>query len=466
MIAYYARVSSAEQAENGYSIEEQKERMEKYCDAMGWSSRQNYTDPGFTGATIDRPAMQRLIKDVKAGKIEKVLVYKLDRLSRSQKDTLYLIEDVFLANGCDFVSMSENFDTSSPFGRAMIGILAVFAQLEREQIKERMMMGKQARAKQGKFNGSACPPIGYDYDSEIGELVVNPFESIQIVKIFEMFSQGKSVKSIADKLNDDGYTHKYGTWNDVSVRRVLTRKTYIGYNYSKGEWYKAEHEPIVSKEIFDSVQTIVERIHLEELAHGRRRGKANSYLGGYLYCAQCGNRYSKKSTDHSKWVYYACNSRYKRKMLAKGRVCHNKTWHLSELEELVFGEMRKLALEENQPSKHTDNRPKSIEKKLSEIDKQVERLIDLYASGNGSQDKIQAKIKALNEQRTTLNHELGQIIEEEKDRMSRADIVKAANSLDAVLDHGDYDEIRAVIGALIDKIEIDNDNVTIYWTFS
>ena len=148
-VALLARVSTQEQAINGHSIGEQIERMHKYCDAMGWTVYKEYTDAGYSGANTDRPALQRMIRDIKAGKINKVLVYKLDRLSRSQKDTLYLIEDVFLANNTDFVSMSENFDTSTPFGRAMIGILAVFAQLEREQIKERMQMGKEARAKEG-----------------------------------------------------------------------------------------------------------------------------------------------------------------------------------------------------------------------------------------------------------------------------------------------------------------------------
>ena len=135
MIACYTRVSTDAQLEQGHSIPEQKDRLEKYCSAMGWNEYKHYTDGGFTGANINRPALQNLIKDVKAGKIEKVIVYKLDRLSRSQKDTLYLIEDVFLRNNADFISLSENFDTSSPFGKALIGILAVFAQLEREQIK-------------------------------------------------------------------------------------------------------------------------------------------------------------------------------------------------------------------------------------------------------------------------------------------------------------------------------------------
>ena len=141
-VAIYIRVSTQEQAQEGYSVEQQTERLTAYCKAKDWPIVDIYIDPGFSGANIQRPALQRLFSDIKAGKVDCVLVYKLDRLSRSQKDTLYMIEDVFLAKSVDFVSMQENFDTSTPFGRAMIGILSVFAQLEREQIKERMSMGR------------------------------------------------------------------------------------------------------------------------------------------------------------------------------------------------------------------------------------------------------------------------------------------------------------------------------------
>ena len=120
---------------------------------MGWTVYKVYTDPGYSGASLNRPALQSLIKASQRHSFHKVVVYKLDRLSRSQRDTLTLLEEVFNANGVDFVSMNENFDTSTPFGRATIGILAVFAQLEREQIKERMVMGKDARAKSGKWMG-------------------------------------------------------------------------------------------------------------------------------------------------------------------------------------------------------------------------------------------------------------------------------------------------------------------------
>ena len=120
MTGIYVRVSTQEQSLNGHSISEQIDRLTKYCEAMKWEIYKVYTDPGFSGATTDRPGLQNMLSDIRAGKVNKVIVYKLDRLSRSQKDTLNLIEDSFLAYNCDFVSMSENFDTSTPFGTAIL----------------------------------------------------------------------------------------------------------------------------------------------------------------------------------------------------------------------------------------------------------------------------------------------------------------------------------------------------------
>ncbi|MEQ8187163.1 MAG: recombinase family protein [Candidatus Eremiobacterota bacterium] len=129
----------------------QKEKLINYCKAREWIISDIYIDPGYSGSNINRPAIQKLITEIKNFDI--VLVYKLDRLSRSQKDTLHLIEDVFLNNKVDFVSLSEAFDTFTPFGRASIGILSVFAQLERENIKEWSKLGKKERAKNGLFHG-------------------------------------------------------------------------------------------------------------------------------------------------------------------------------------------------------------------------------------------------------------------------------------------------------------------------
>jgi site-specific DNA recombinase len=122
-VGLYPRVSGHEQEDN-YSIPDQIDRMKKYCESRDWMVHKIYTDSGYSGSNMDRPGLQDMIRDVQSGKLDMVLVYKLDRLSRSQKETLFLIEEVFQKNKVAFTSITENFDTSTPFGMAMVGILA------------------------------------------------------------------------------------------------------------------------------------------------------------------------------------------------------------------------------------------------------------------------------------------------------------------------------------------------------
>lgn len=142
-VAGYIRVSSEEQTEN-YSIPEQQDIIESYCKVRSWNLIKCYIDGGYTGANTERPALNEFLE--KAGSYDAVVVYKIDRFSRSQKDMLNMIE-ILKEKGCKFVSVQENFDTSTPLGMLMLGILAAFAQLEREQIKERMSLGRKGRTK-------------------------------------------------------------------------------------------------------------------------------------------------------------------------------------------------------------------------------------------------------------------------------------------------------------------------------
>ena len=176
--ALYLRVSTEAQADEGYSLAAQAEKLEAYCRMKGIGAFRRYVDGGFSGSNLTRPAVTELIEAIRGGAVERVVVYKLDRLSRSQKDTLYLIEDVFLPNGVDFVSINENIDTGSPYGRAMIGILSAFAQLERENIFLRTRMGMVERVKQGYWPGGGKVPFGYDYDAAQGMRVLRLIENM------------------------------------------------------------------------------------------------------------------------------------------------------------------------------------------------------------------------------------------------------------------------------------------------
>ena len=458
----YVRVSTQEQAQEGYSIGEQTERLQKYCSAMDWTVYKVYTDPGYSGGSMDRPALQQLIQDVKQHRINRVVVYKLDRLSRSQKDTLTLIEDVFNRNCADFVSMMENFDTSTPFGRAAIGILAVFAQLEREQIKERMIMGKSAKAKTGAWMGSSVSPIGYDYID--GKLQINEYEKMQVLKIYEMFLSGYSIRKIANTLNNAGYYHKSGPWQGKTIKTVLCNRIYIGEVYFQNQYNKGIHESIISEEDFaKSVHQL--KIVKEKYGKNIRAGKATSYLAGLLFCSRCGAKYH-RITDKN-WSYYKCDSRHKKCAITiKDPNCKNKSWRMNDLDSLVFDQIRQLNLDPNyingSGSNTIENRSDLIQAELNKIDHQISRTMDMYTLDQVPFDMLQEKLHGLTQQKKALLKEQESIDDQIH---SISDAHKMIESFDQVLERGSFEEIRQVLISLIDRIMIDGEDVTIHWNF-
>ena len=449
MIALYSRVSTAEQATEGYSIGEQTERMTKYCEAMGWRDFHHYSDPGFSGGNTDRPALQSLLRDVRSGLVSKVVVYKLDRLSRSQKDTLELIEDEFLANGVDFVSMSERFDTSTPFGRAIIGILAVFAQLEREQIKERTHLGRESRAKQGKYHGGGAAPIGYDYVN--GELLVNEFEAWQVQEIHRLYQSGMSMRGIAKDLRARGIAHRSGNWSETMIRKVLGSDLYTGVITFAGEKHRGTHTPIITEDTLRATQR-----RLFSTPSTTYQGR-KTLLGGLLWCRRCGARYAahQSTTGGKTYRYYSCQSRTKSHLGSVRGECDNRYWRVEELEALVLGEIKKLALDPTAAAPTDHRRDDLIKKEISRLEAQRSRLIDLYGVGDITIDEVQERILPLTEQRKRLEAEL----------VTPVDVPAILSDFAAVCDAADTDQLRSIIQALIERIEIDGDDVIIRWRF-
>ena len=467
MIALYARVSTREQVENGHSIDEQNDRLEKYCLALGWKDYKFYTDAGYSGANTDRPALKKLVKDVQEHKVDKFIVYKLDRLSRSQKDTLWLIEDVILENDCDFISIMENFDTSSPFGRAMIGILSVFAQLEREQIKERMAMGREGRAKEGKFSCGGMVPIGYNYID--GFLQIDEYEAMQLREAHQMFQSGFPLKVIARTFKEKGYSHKYGLWNEVRIRRCLKSDLYIGKVHYKTKIFQGLQEPIIDIETYNKTLSL-----FEARDFSKHNNKGNLYyLTGLIYCKHCGARFT--SAVHTwkgkKYKYYICHSKRKSNLnMIKDKDCKNKTWHMEDLDQIIFDEISKLAMDTSHVHEirfqKDDNLEKVeiLKKELQKIDNQRNRLIDLYGLGTFTVDEIQAKIEPLNEKRKSISDEINTL--ESDKSLSEEDAIDYLSKWDDILHNGEFEQVRTLINALIEKIEIDDENVIIHWKFT
>lgn len=482
-VALYVRVSSQEQVD-GYSIGEQTERLQKYADAMGWSIHKVYVDPGYSGGNMDRPGLKEMIKDIEKGNIDTVVVYKLDRLSRSQFDTLYLIEKVFLTNNTDFVSMTENFNTGTPLGRAMIGFLAVFAQLEKDKINERTIMGKEARAKEGKWGGGSSEPIGYRYDKIAGELVINEYEAMQIKEAIELFFKDTPLRTISTIFKEKGYTYrgqsgKISEWEPKRFKYVFASKTYLGYIRYRGEWYKGSHPAIIDEETFERLQKKLAERRETYSKHRRKCEQGHTtYLGGFMYCKQCGARYHKNPwATRAKGVYdyrYSCYSRSKKvQKMIKDRNCKNKNWKIDELDALVFNEIKKLAMDPNYIHELRDNKKRNsdelnkmdiIKNEIKKIDDQISRFMDLYGLGKFTIDQVSGKVDPLNEQKQALEKEL-EGMNATTEQLSEEETITIVNSFADILESGDINAIRSVLETLIYYIDIDGDDVYIHWKF-
>ena len=449
--ACYVRVSTDNQLEN-YSIEEQTDRLQAYCRARDITITEFYTDGGYSGGSINRPALQQMLKDIRSGEINLVIVYKLDRLSRSQKDTLTLIEDHFLANHVDFISVSENFDTSTPFGRAMIGILSVFAQLEKEQITERFMMGKIGRAKNGLFHGGGYAPTGYDYID--GKLIINEYEALQIRELYERFAEGCSIHSCW-KYMQAHYTTKYGAWkSETLVRNILRNRLYTGYITFNHKTYKGIHEPIVSEELFCRVQDIFRHIGKDGDSHKHFPFRASTLLSGLVYCGKCWARYHGEHGNYSCYSRTKADSRY-----VTDPECRNKKWKIGELNSAVIDCITCLHFEETRSDPMVRiPPPKDYSRRLAQIERQISRLIELCQLENIPVPAASEKLDALAAEKNALLAASRKLSDQSANPPKP---IKFCDRLTCLLNNGTLEEKRDCLSHIIDKIVVNDDDIQV-----
>lgn len=461
--AIYIRVSSAEQAEEGYSIQAQTEKLEAYCKARDWNIYNTYTDPGFTGSNTKRPALQELIKSIKKHEIDVVVVYKLDRFTRSQKDCINLLDDIFMPNNCDFVSINENFDTSTPYGRAMIGILSVFAQLERETIRERTVMGRIERAKDGLYSGNTRIPIGYDYVD--GKLIINEYEAMQIREMFELYNSGASAWSIYTLFKEKGYTTKHGPWSGAGViRRLIKSRLYHGELKYKGEHYQGKHEAIISKSIWEKAQATNKLIHENSKGQSKRPFSSSHLLTGLLYCGNCGARMHGKTRSKSEYPVYMCYSFSKQSdKYITNRDCKPHIWQCWEVEEMVFEKIRNLTHNEIKSIIKSNDEPdmKVVKKRITDIDKNLSKLMDLYLMEGISKESIEKKAKQMSEEKELLEKQLT----ESPVKLSAKDVLKIIKDIDIIMKHGTLEDKKSTLALIINKIDVYDTNIEITWNF-
>ena len=449
--AIYIRVSTDAQREEGYSIDAQTEMLTAYCVSKGIKDYDYYIDGGYTGSNIDRPELKRLISDVKSGLIDVVLVYKLDRLSRSQKDTLYLIEDVFNPHGVDFISQNENLDTSTALGRAMLGILSAFAQLERENIRERTRMGMKERVKGGLWMGGGRTPFGYDYDKERGVLVPSK-DADTVRKIYDLYLEGHSTAKIS---------HMLGLKYEKLAIQILMRKSNAGYIVYNGEEYLGKHEPIVSLETYQRAMDFMMERSTSKVSGGR-------YLfTGLIYCGKCGAkmRYQKWGRRHDCKI--VCYSQDKSKPhLVKDADCDNFKHWAGDVESIVTNDLFSFALKQKQiddAETTTQGVLDILKNRYDEESKKLKRLYNLYSEGDNdilleAIEDAQKKLADIQKQITA---------EQERDVLTNKikDVKKTLETLKETWEYMTKQEQKNIVRSCVEKIVITYDEVEVFYKF-
>ncbi|MGO8753168.1 MAG: recombinase family protein [Thermoguttaceae bacterium] len=346
--AVYTRKSTDEGLDSDFnSLDAQREAGEAYVASQrneGWLLLPDrYDDGGFSGGSLERPALQRLLKDIEAGRIDCVVVYKVDRLSRSLLDFSRLVE-ILDRHKVSFVSVTQHFNTTDSMGRLTLNILLSFAQFEREIITERVRDKIAAAKKRGKHCGG-LPPLGYDLVD--GKLVVNPQEAKLVRYIFNGFVKVGSTTLMVSDLNCQGYTTKTWTtregkerkghpWNKFRIYDLLNNRTYLGEVTHKGNIYRGEQSAIIPRDLWDKVHAILAKSQYTRGNHTRARTPA--LLKGLIRCGHCqtsmGITFTRKAARM--YRYYLCAN------ASKGgyEACSVKSVSAGEIEGVVIGRLR------------------------------------------------------------------------------------------------------------------------------
>jgi site-specific DNA recombinase len=345
--AIYTRKSTDEGLNMEFNtLDAQREAAEAFILSQrneGWVVLpEKYDDGGFTGGNMERPALKRLLADVEAGKIDAIIVYKVDRLSRSLLDFSRIMETLD-AHRCSFVSVTQQFNTTHSMGRLTLNILLSFAQFEREIISERTRDKMSAARRKGKWVGGALI-LGYDLNPERTRLVVNEGEAKQVRAIFKLYMEKQSILATAEELNRRGWARKVWTgkmgktcggnlWNKPNLLGMLSNVAYIGKVDYRGEVLAGEHEAILDEETWVRAQAMLSRNRRQGGA--ATRNKYGALLRGLLVCGSCGCAMSHTYTEKgsTRYRYYVCQQAMKR------------GWQNCATRSIPAGEIEKFVLE-------------------------------------------------------------------------------------------------------------------------
>ncbi len=338
--AVYTRVSTDNQAEKEFnSCEAQEAKIRSFINSQdNMEVFKVYSDPGYTGANINRLALNEMLDDIRQNKINLVVSYKIDRLTRSPKDFYQLIE-LFERHGVDFISVTERFDTSTPSGRLLRNIMLTFAQFERELVSERTRDKMLQRAQKGMWNGGSVP---FGYKAENRKLVINEKDAKVVRNIYESYVTSGSLFEVYNELKSKDIRDKKGlNFAKSGIYSILRNPVYTGKTKYAGKLSQGQHQPIISEDIFNLAQEIHKKKKQTLLVY------RNYPLAGLVKCRDCGVHMTLTHTNKmkrgktKKYYYYRCTKTLKRDW----HECGTKHVSAPRLDNYVFQNLERIALD-------------------------------------------------------------------------------------------------------------------------
>ena len=421
----YVRVSTEDQAQEGYSIRAQIEKLKAYAVLRDWYIYDIYSDEGISGKNIvERPAINRLIDDIEDGKVKNVLVFKVDRLTRSVKNLIELV-DLFEDNNCKFNSLTESIDTDTPSGRMFLKIIGIFAEFERENLASRLKLGFERKAREGYSLANYIS--SYGYNKEKGQKIqeILPNEAKIVREIFSMFvDENYSMTRIAKTLNQRRIPTKTnaGSWDVTTIRQILKNPTYIGkVRYSTldaNRYFEADghHEPILPNEVFNSAQ---EKLKNKPNISKTKQPNESNYFCGVLVCARCNSKFTTKNyylkkTGESKCTY-KCNktSCYKNDDVTckSPQISHDKVdtafiKYINRIDDLSDIDNVKIEDDSMEKERELQEYIKDCEQKINSLLAQRKRINDQYISEEIAFEDYKNLMQSFNEKYEFLENEL------------------------------------------------------------
>lgn len=483
----YIRVSTPEQAREGESLDEQITTIEKFCEFKNFNHRRVYREEGKSAKDTNRPEFQKLLFDIESGRVNTVIVKKIDRFSRSIIDFENTYK-IFEKHDVDFISLQENFDTTIAIGRAALRIVLIFAQLEREQTGERIRDVLEYKARQGLPPRGGHLIIGYNIDSESKRLVPVEDEIPIVREIFDTYLQTSSTAETANAMNERGYRTKAWVtpagknmggkrFDKKHITRMIQNPAYIGKIFHNGSVFEGLHDGIVDVDTFNAVQ---EMVRANEVNKNSLREESSGFLlKGIIFCGHCKRAmspYSVKNTktrkDGSKHIrrhrYYKCQTDIDK---SRGK-CPVGSINIKQIEKLIIEEIRSLSKNEKvvkelveEATNDARNRivPKrreqqSLRARLKKAEDESRNLIDAVAQGlKGKQLGVLLKrleeydelINNLKEQIEQIEYEIYDL---ETKVISAEFVVENFKKFDEVYDSLTFQQKFDLIHLLIKKI--------------